>query len=191
METEYKAELDMLQTHFTGICRDSAVDPTLRLKTMEIIELRTLGWETNEQLERFYSKKLSHYEELKRYEKQEQEAKNKSIAEAFASKPQKSTRKTDTGDDKQRFKTSVHELFPNLRERECLIVDVNGEKVKLFLSSTNVKVLKEARVCLAQHFASKSSGCVSYSKEDLVTLATTPPAKLKPLNIPQGVVKKS
>ena len=186
----------MMQIYFTDICKDSAIDITLRLKILEIIELRSLDWNSNPQLEHFYQEKLTQFQE----KVQQDAVKRKTLAEAFSykGKGEKTSKITKDGDN-LRFQTSVQDLFPDsqLRSRECIVVDVKGTKVKLFLSSANTELMKDAKICLSQYFSTKSSSRpsgVQYTKEDLMTLSTCPPSKMKPANFPANmseIVKKS
>ena len=154
LETEHSEKLDRLQGFLTEICKDSAVDITLRLNILEIIELRSLFWCSNPQLERFYQEKIAHFEQRERAFHEVQDIKTKNFASALASRGDRSARSNIDEDDQLKFQTSVQDLFPNikLRERECVVVDVKDVKEKLFLSSTNAKLVKDAKSCLSQFF---------------------------------------
>ena len=74
-----------------------------------------------------------------------------------------------SSNDELRFKTPVHELFPDkeLKERECVVVD----KVKIFLYSSSTKLLKEAKIVLMENFNKRPSfSNIKYSREDLLDL---------------------
>ena len=62
LEPDHGEKLEMLQMYLTEICKDTRVDVTLRLKVLEIIELRSLGWNTNPGMESFYQEKISMFE---------------------------------------------------------------------------------------------------------------------------------
>ena len=158
LEAEHSEKLDRLQGFLTEICKDSAVDITLRLNILEIIELRSLSWCSNPQLERFYQEKVAHFEQRERAFHEVQDVKTKNFASALASRGDKSVKSNIDEDDQLKFQTSVQDLFPNikLRERECVVVDVKDVKEKLFLSSTNAKLVKDAKSCLSQYFRSQS-----------------------------------
>ena len=44
LEADHGEKLGLLQMYLTEICKDVRVDINLRLKILEIIELRSLGW---------------------------------------------------------------------------------------------------------------------------------------------------
>merc|ERR1719158_596748 len=82
--------------------------------------------------------------------------------------------------DDLRFKTPVHELFPDkeLKERECVVVD----KVKIFLYSSSTKLLKEAKIVLTENFNKRPSfSNIKYSREHLLHLKGSPPSSDPPL----------
>ena len=73
-------------------------------------------------------------------------------------KSKNSARSNTEEDDKLKFQTSVQDLFPDtkLRKRECMVVDKNDVKEKLFLSSTNYQLVKDAKSCLSEYFSFQS-----------------------------------
>merc|ERR1719186_2511708 len=52
-----KEQLDQVQEGLTRLCQDATLEleMELRLQLLELIELRTLGWETSESMEKFYT----------------------------------------------------------------------------------------------------------------------------------------
>ena len=48
LEERCKELLDRLILCFTRLCHDKRIDIRLRLELLEVIELRTLGWRTNQ-----------------------------------------------------------------------------------------------------------------------------------------------
>merc|ERR1719508_230156 len=48
-----KEQLDQVQEELTRLCQDATLDLELRLQLLELIELRTLGWETSESMDKF------------------------------------------------------------------------------------------------------------------------------------------
>ena len=54
LELSHASTLDALQQQLTALCQDPAVDIVLRLQLLEVVELRTLGWQRNPQLESYY-----------------------------------------------------------------------------------------------------------------------------------------
>ena len=152
MEADHKDKLDLLQSYFVEVCRDPLVDVNIRLSVLEILELRSCGWETNPHIEHFYRERSG---EIQR----RQEAKKQAIAEAFAPTSKKPARAANFEGDNLKFQTKVSDLFPNsqVRSRKSIVVEVKGKQVKLFLSSTNQALLSEAKICLSQHFCRRSS----------------------------------
>ena len=152
MEADHKDKLDLLQSYFVEVCRDPSVDVNIRLSVLEILELRSCGWETNPHIEHFYRERSG---EIQR----RQEAKKQAIAEAFAPTSKKPARAANFEGDNLKFQTKVSDLFPNsqVRSRKSIVVEVKGKQVKLFLSSTNQALLTEAKICLSQHFCRRSS----------------------------------
>ena len=61
-ETE-KVLLDQMQEELARLCQDSSLDLELRLQLLELIELRSLGWESNESMESFYRDNFEEVEE--------------------------------------------------------------------------------------------------------------------------------
>ena len=154
LEAEYSHKLDQLQMFLTEICKDSAVDVSLRLNILEIIELRSLSWCSNPHLDRFYREKKAQFEQREHAFNEVQDVKIKNFASAITSQVDKSGKTNIDKDDELKFQTSVQDLFPNtkLRERACVLVDLKDGKEKLFLSSTNAELVKDAKSCLSQFF---------------------------------------
>lgn len=61
-ETE-KEQLDQIQEELSRLCQYSSLHLELRLQLLELIELRSLGWESNESMESFYRDKFEEVEE--------------------------------------------------------------------------------------------------------------------------------
>merc|ERR1719186_398010 len=58
-----KEQLDQVQEGLTRLCQDATLELELRLQLLELIELRTLGWETSESMEKFYTDKFKEVRE--------------------------------------------------------------------------------------------------------------------------------
>ena len=187
LESEHGEKLDTLQMYLTEICKDPRVDLTIRLKVLEVIELRSLGWNSNPRLESFYQEKISKFGKkddsslsLDLSSLGKPMAPVVSLGESLASQPQPQSQCQVTGDN----------LVPDRKEqaspRECLAVNMEGETVKLFLSSSCPQLTKYAKLILFQHFTSTSSSGTSigagvqYSREDLLSMARSPTAREKP-----------
>lgn len=54
--------LNQVMSELTRLCQDSSLDLELRLRFLEVIELRSLGWESNANLENYYREKFSELE---------------------------------------------------------------------------------------------------------------------------------
>ena len=191
LEVNYKDKLDQLQSVLTEFCKDGRVDIVLRLRVLEIIELRTMGWKMSSGAEEYYTTKIAHFQERK-----ETPVTNASLTGAsfFVDTASIKSSKTTTGKkmnsnnifgqrsnfDEMRFQTPVKELFPDreLKERECVVVG----NVKIFLLSSSTKLLKEAKAVLSDNFnKGPSFSNVKYSREDLLSLKMSPSSAQLPL----------
>ena len=187
LEANYKDKLDQLQSVLTEFCKDGKVDIVLRLRVLEIIELRTMGWKMNSGAEEYYTTKIAHFQE--RMEKNKSLIGASSLADTAAIKSSKtSDKKMNSNDntgqrsnlDEMRFQTPVKELFPDreLKQRECVVVG----NVKIFLLSSSTKLLKEAKTVLSDNFnKGPSFSNVKYSREDLLSLKRSPSSAELPL----------
>ena len=161
LEADHSEKLDQLQMYLIEICQDSTVEITLRLNILEIIELRSLGWSSNPHLEHFYQEKKAQFEQTESDYPEAQQVKSRNFASALLAPQADKTRSASSNieeDDKLKFQTSVQELFPNtkLRVRECVVVEEKDVPEKLFLTSTNSQLVKDAKACLSQYFKSIS-----------------------------------
>jgi len=190
LEANYKDKLDQLQHVLTEFCKDGTINMVLRLRVLEIIELRTMGWRMSSTAEEYYTTKIAQFQK-----REESKGTNESVSVASSKTEEFKSTKSDTVDrykvpnpkiggrsshDELRFKTSVHELFPDreLKERECVVVD----KVKIFLYSSSTKLLKEAKIVLMENFNKRPSfSNIKYSREDLLDLKRSPPSSDPPL----------
>merc|ERR1719481_821376 len=59
LEQVCKGPLDSLQTILTKLCQDKRVDIFLRLQLLKLIELRSLGWRSNQTVESYYKERFS------------------------------------------------------------------------------------------------------------------------------------
>merc|ERR1719397_277067 len=171
LEADHGGKLDQLEMYLTGICKDDRLDIVIRLKALEILELRALGWNNNPQLESFYQDKISRFQEVNE--------------RTSSSQGSKIVHETSRNGSSLTFRNSAEDISPdpNIQEQECLDVKLGGETTKLFIFSDHNELSKEAKTILFQHFASKSaSGCpgVQYSRETLMSLATTSAGSQKP-----------
>ena len=188
LEANYKDKLDQLQSVLTEFCKDGKVDIVLRLRVLEIIELRTMGWKMSSGAEQYYTTKIAHFQERKETNKLLTGA--SSLADTASIKSSKTT--TDkkmnfdhnigqrSNLDEMRFQTPVKELFPDreLKQRECVVVG----NVKIFLLSSSTKLLKEAKAVLSDNFnKGPSFSNVKYSREDLLSLKMSPSSAQLPL----------
>ena len=66
LEMNYREKMDMMQTVMTKICQDRQVDLLIRLQVLEIVELRTLDWISNNIFERYYRDRFEKLEDIKK-----------------------------------------------------------------------------------------------------------------------------
>ena len=196
MEANYKSKLDTLQTLLTELCKDETLELVLRLKVLEVIELRTMGWRASSSAAQYYRERIPQVEDSQQRRRMRTPAKpsSNSVTPPSVGNTSSTQARGDKDDGDLRFQTSVKELFPNtnIRERECVVVD----GVKIFLSSASPELLKEAKAVLAAKLhrgprsssSSSSSSSVQYSREDLLSLARSPTSSQPPVKWPGGSV---
>jgi hypothetical protein len=173
LDITYKDKMDIMQTLLTKICQDSQLDLVLRLQVLEVIELRTLGWKSNEVVDNYYQERFTQFEESRK-EKERREA--------------KAAKSKDGGDKKRKLSQTPSMIsVQEQNNKDKQFVTVNGEKI--FLSSSNPELAADAKKLLVDHFSSQSTLTVpsatsnmKYSRTDLLTLATSPLAREAPLN---------
>ena len=124
LEQTEKQQLDLLQGELTRLCQDTSLDLQLRLQLLELIELRTLGWETNESMESFYKEKFQEVEE-----KEDEEVKTR----------------------QRRGEGTVN--ISSLDEAGHTQEMIQVGEVKLFISSSNKEVITAAKQQLQQFFS--------------------------------------
>merc|ERR1719318_2203085 len=61
LEKNHRDALDCLHLQLINVCQDSSVDVLLRLQLLEIIELRTLGWQSIPLIDAYYQKRFGDY----------------------------------------------------------------------------------------------------------------------------------
>jgi len=174
LDINHKDKLDILQILLTKICQDTELDLVLRLQVLEVIELRTLGWKSNEVVDNYYNERFAQFEESRRRKQERKEAKD--------------SRSKEGGDKKPRLSLtpSMSSIQEQASEKEKDFVIVDG--VKLFLQSSSVQLTASAKKLLEGHFNNQSSAAppsssnMKYSRKDLLTLATSPLAREAPLN---------
>jgi len=59
LEETAREQLNLVMVDLTRLCQDSSIELELRLRFLEMIELRSLGWDSNENLEAFYRDKYN------------------------------------------------------------------------------------------------------------------------------------
>jgi len=59
LETSHKELMDKLLSAMVAACRDDGLDLVCRVHMLEIIELRSMGWLTNENVTNYYKQKLA------------------------------------------------------------------------------------------------------------------------------------
>ena len=162
-----------------------------------------MGWKVTPKVEDYYRRKISQFEENKKRSRVQTLIGSQSVGSSISTgkspsvtgKDSRSKLPRSNRSEDLRFQTSVQELFPDtsLRQRECIIVD----GVKLFVSSTSTNLLKEARAILTDHLVRQSSTTkfssskVYYSREDLLSLATVPISNIPPDQVKLSVISNS
>jgi hypothetical protein len=59
MESSRKEQMDRLLSAMVAACRDDNLDLVTRVHMLEIIDLRSMGWQTNENVTNYYKQKLA------------------------------------------------------------------------------------------------------------------------------------
>jgi len=59
LEETAREQLNLVMVDLTRLCQDSSIELELRLRFLEMIELRSLGWDSNENVEAFYRDKYN------------------------------------------------------------------------------------------------------------------------------------
>jgi len=62
LETSHKDQMDKLNHSLTVACRSDSLDLVARVHMLEMIELRTMGWQPNENVSNYYKQKLAQIE---------------------------------------------------------------------------------------------------------------------------------
>jgi len=174
LDLVYKDKMDKLQSLLTKVCQDSSLDLILRLQVLEIIELRTLAWKSNEGVDTYYKERFAQFEESKRKKVERKQIKSKE------------GQSKDGLDKKQRLSKISKTLSSNTQEPsglQKLNLLLNG--IKLELSSVNVELISSAKIFLENHFSTQpcmpsKSSSIKYSRTDLLTLSSSPMAKEAP-----------
>jgi len=172
LEANYKFKMDELMNIWTEMCKDNTVDIVVRLRALEVIEIRTFMWKPTQKLRDFYKERIAKFEKVKSdlTRVEPTSSARSSDNESFKSIPGSSASKRP---EAERFQTSVRELFPDIRERECVVV----EGVKLFISCVSPEILLKAKQVLKDNLVNlktSSSSNVRYSREDLISLSNSP-----------------
>jgi len=62
LEASHKEQMDKLLSAMVAACRDGELDLITRVHMLEVIELRSMGWQTNENVTNYYQQKLAEIE---------------------------------------------------------------------------------------------------------------------------------
>merc|ERR1719234_1840567 len=65
LEKNHGEALDCLHLHLIKFCQDSSVDVLLRLQLLEIIELQTLGWQSDPLINAYYNQRFRDFDPKK------------------------------------------------------------------------------------------------------------------------------
>jgi len=133
-ETE-KEQLDQMQEELVRLCQDNSLELELRLQLLELIELRSLGWESNESMESFYRDKFEEVEERR----------------------ERLDRTKEKVEDNDAASTPPEEESLTTADDEVVQEMIQVGPVKLFISSSVRNVTLAARNQLEQFFSSSSN----------------------------------
>ena len=183
LDIDNKDKMDIMQTLLTKICQDTQLNLELRLKVLEVIELRTLDWISNKAVDNYYQQRFAQFEERRK----EQERKEVRAA------------RSREGEKKRKLSQATPSMTSIQEDQQSVMV--NGERI--FLNSTNPELTANARKLLVDHLSSQSSlpdypRPMKYSRTDILTLATSPLSKEAPLNwerllpqLPSVIIQKT
>ena len=157
LDISHRQKMDDMQTVFTKICQDMKISVKLRLKVLEVIELRTLDWITNEAVDNYYKEKFALIERGK-------------------------SRSTTNFNDKLR------------RNEDHAAVHNYGDKLEG--CKNVVQALQAAGNLKEERDRTLSRGPIMYSRNDILTLANSPHARVQPMHwskvvstLPKVIVK--
>ena len=124
LEANYKSKLDSLQTLPTELCKDESLELVLRLKVLEVIELRTMGWRASSSAAQYYRERISQVEDNQQRRRVHQTparpSSNSVTPPSAATISNVQPAGSKYGED-LRFQTSVKELFPNRANYKCFL----------------------------------------------------------------------
>jgi len=209
LEQTEKEKLDLVQGELTKMCQDTSLDLQLRLQLLELIELRTLGWESNENMETFYREKFQEVEE-----KEDEEVKTRG-GEATGNDPSLD----ETGHTQEMIQVGEVKLFLSSTNKEVITAakhqlqhffsssygqnESSGSASNTMSSLGNSTMYTQAGTTMYSQanttFTSPPipSPTHQYSRETLLTLATSQQAMKAPVNwarriqsLPSVIVKQ-
>jgi len=142
LDVDHKDKMDIMQTLLTKICQDTQLNLELRLQVLEVIELRTLDWTSNEAVDNYYQERFSQFEERRK------EQERKSASRAARSREGEKKRKLSQTSPSMTSNQEQH-----LDNKQSLMV--NGERI--FLNSSNPELTANARKVMVDHLSTQSS----------------------------------
>merc|ERR1712025_27505 len=179
LDEKYKEKMDIMQTLLTKICQDTQLNLELRLQVLEVIELRTLNWVSNETVDQYYKERFAQFEEKRRKERERKE--NKAAKNKI--------------DKKRKLSQTTPSMSSILEDKKSAIMDSAIDN-----SSTGTG----SRRALVSQLSTQSSNQdandvgVKYSRTELLTLATSPLCREAPLHwdkllpkLPSVILQKS
>ena len=124
MEANYKSKLDSLQTLLTELCKDETLELVLRLKVLEVIELRTMGWRASSSAAQYYRERIPQVEDSQQ-RRRTQQTQARPSSNSVTPPPAATISNVQPAGNKDgedlRFQTSVKELFPNRANYKCFL----------------------------------------------------------------------
>jgi len=179
LDKKHKEKMDIMQTLLTRICQDTQLNLELRLQVLEVIELRTLNWVSNETVDKYYQERFAQFEEKRRKERERKE--NKATKNKV--------------DKKRKLSQTTPSMSSILEDKKSAIMDCVIDN-----SSTGTG----SRKALVSQLRSQSSiqdshdVGVKYSRTELLSLATSPLCREAPHHwdkllpkLPSVIVQKS
>jgi len=150
LESQHSTKLDTLQTVLAGLCQDSRLDIVLRLRLLEVIELRTLKWEVTPVMEKYYKERF-------------QQLQLGGGKQMLGSQDQEIL---------QRRGNSARDDIPT--ETETPVDSLEVKDVLIYLRSDNPVSIAKAKKVLADFFSNDTSVFpkVQYSREKILSLST-------------------
>jgi len=177
LDKRHKDKMDHMQTLLTKICQDTQLNLELRLQVLEVIELRTLSWVSNETVDQYYQERFAQFEEKRRKEKERME--NKAAKK----------------DKKRKLSQTTPSMSSILEDKKSIYMDSVMDRNSTCTGSRRALV---SQLSTQSSIPDTAPVGVKYSRTELLTLATSPLCKEAPLHwekllpkLPSVILQKS